>query len=278
MISTSEVGARMNLVLSSPKGHVTRAVSLFLLGLAALLAVACGVSGGSPVAPTSTTPSSTPQTWALSGQSNAVLFRPALSTRATIVGAATSGESIRQWAVDGYMWAQLRLTLSPDVSAFIWLQGESDADYGLTPNAPLTSAYVDRLRDLVARVRSLTRPVLLVIVCGLANAPHNQTEFDAFRAEQRRFVMTDANAVYASTLDLPSEGSQHLTSYGYEMLARRIARAVACYATGDSQPAGATAQNPPSFGHALSLRFGQSEAFDETARPDCESSRFFGRQ
>jgi hypothetical protein len=65
-----------------------------------------------------------------------------------------------------------------------------------------------------------------VIICGLANAPANQVEFDIFRGEQQRFVATDPNAVYISTIDLPSENSQHLTSAGYEMLAVRIAQAV----------------------------------------------------
>jgi hypothetical protein len=125
------------------------------------------------------------------------------------------------------MWRDLAPTLTPDVSRFVWFQGESDADFDVTPGAPLTTGYSARLRDLIARVRQLTRPNLFVIICGLANAPRNQVEFDIFRGEQQRFVATDPNAVYIPTIDLPSNDTQHLTSEGYEMLAVRIASAVA---------------------------------------------------
>jgi hypothetical protein len=173
---------------------------------------------GAPMAPTPVEP----PTWALSGQSNAVLLRPALSRHATIVGAALSGTPIAAWAPDGGMWFTLAATLSPIVSMFVWFQGESDADVGITPGAPSTTSYVSHLRDLVARVRALTRPNLFVVVCGLANSPADQVRFDAMRTELQRFVATDANSVYVSTLDLPSNQSQHLTDEGYVMLAARI--------------------------------------------------------
>ena len=187
--------------------------------IATLTIYACG---GSPTSPSAERPA----VIALSGQSNAVLLKPALSKYATVVGASLSGAPISLWASDGPMWRQLAATLTADVSRFVWYQGESDADFGVAAGAPLTTGYSAELRDLIARVRALTRPNLFVIICGLANAPANQVEFDIFRGEQQRFVATDPNAVYISTIDLPSENSQHLTSAGYEMLAVRIAQAV----------------------------------------------------
>ena len=120
------------------------------------------------------------------------------------------------------MWITLVPTLTTDVSRFIWFQGESDADLGLEPGAPLTTAYLGRLRDLVARIRALTNPDLFVVVCGLTNYPDGQQRFDAIRAQQQLFAATDRNAIYLSTLDLPSEQSQHLTDEGYRLLAARI--------------------------------------------------------
>jgi hypothetical protein len=193
------------------------------LAAALLIVLGWGVvgCGGSPTSPTSERPA----VIALSGQSNAVLLKPALSKYATVVGASLSGAPMSFWAVDGPMWSELAPTLSPQVSRFVWFQGESDADFG-TPGAPRTSAYAAELRDLVARVRALTRPNLFVIICGLTNARANQTEFDIFRGEQQRFVATDPNAAYVSTIDLPNDG-QHLTSQGYEQLAVRIVETVA---------------------------------------------------
>ena len=196
---------------------MNRALTMVSIAAAFVMA-ACG---GSPTSPTTERPA----VIALSGQSNAVLLKPALSKYATVVGASLSGAPIALWAADGPMWRDLAATLSPDVVRFVWYQGESDADFG-APGAPLTTGYADKLRDLVARVRQLTRPNLFVIICGLTNARANQTEFDIFRGEQQRFVASDPNAMYISTIDLPNEG-QHLTSAGYDALAVRIVEAVA---------------------------------------------------
>ena len=199
-----------------------RSLSLWRTTIIVAATLAIHACGGSPTAPSAERAA----VIALSGQSNAVLLKPALSKYATVVGASLSGAPIGLWAPDGPMWRDLAATLTPDVSRFVWYQGESDADFGVRPGAPMTAAYSAELRDLVARVRARTRPNLFVIICGLANAPANQVEFDIFRGEQQRFVATDPNAVYISTIDLPSENSQHLTSAGYEMLAVRIAQAV----------------------------------------------------
>jgi hypothetical protein len=72
----------------------------------------------------------------------------------------------------------------------------------------------------------LTRPNLLVVVCGLTNSPEDRVAFDALRTEQQRFVASSANAVYVSTFDLPSDNSQHLTAEGYTLLSARIANLI----------------------------------------------------
>src|SRR6185503_12056189 len=84
-----------------------------------------------------------------------------------IGGWAEGGLSIDQWSERGRAWQQLREAIrsARRVDAFIWFQGETDAD---PRHYRAAGRYADRLRSLLHRVRALARnPQLRVVICSV---------------------------------------------------------------------------------------------------------------
>ena len=180
---------------------------------AVALCLAASACLHSPTAPSSALPR-----LGLAGQSNAVLLRPILAEVAWVTGAGDQGATpITCWSgtsIDGICWRNLQTALRQDkpLDAFIWWQGESDAD---------NSNYAEPFRDLIARVRAETaQPRLLILVVqwgSVYGGRHGGAE-DA----QRAFVASDSAARFVRTDDLPFRDGTHMTDDGYRQLSARI--------------------------------------------------------
>ena len=154
----------------------------------------------------------------LAGQSNAVLLRPILAEVAKVTGAGDQGATpITCWGltIDGICWRNLQTALRQDkpLDAFVWWQGESDAD---NPN------YAAPFRDLIARVRAETQqPNLLILVMQWGQTYSGRP--NGAEAAQRAFVASDANAVFVPTADLEFKpDGTHMTDDGYRAASRRV--------------------------------------------------------
>lgn len=182
--------------------------------LLALLTSACA---GSTMAP-SVTPA---PPVVLSGQSNAQFVEPFL--RATYTGSvrvsAASGMPISAWdwtdlGSSGASWRALEPLLTADLRAFVWWQGESDA------NNP---QYAEELRALMDHIRAVAGRQLPLVIVQVENTP----ELQNVRAIQAAYVANDPNARLVSTDGAPLRpGEVHLTDEGYRMVADRIVAAL----------------------------------------------------
>ena len=187
-----------------------------------------------------------PETWVVSGQSNAVSCGPrtfigvpyagcteaAWSTAVerlglpiTLSGWAKGSEPIDHW---GYGWNNWQFLLSEirqanNFTTFLWWQGEAEATNGQA------GSYGAMLRDLIYRVRMTTPSVhIKVVIVGLLDAPGNYPDYDVVRNAQRAFVTADSNAVFIDTrgIRLNPASPFHLDADGYCEVGERIAEAL----------------------------------------------------
>ena len=152
----------------------------------------------------------------VSGQSNALELAPRLARYETVIGFQKGAQPIAYWAPDADGWRYLRRAIAgrADAKAFVWCQGELDAQQG-------TRNYRVKLTDLVARVRAITRADLPVRLCELG--PGAST----LNAELRAYVAGDPLATIVPTHDLPfKKDGIHPTDVGYDLLAQRIRRSL----------------------------------------------------
>jgi hypothetical protein len=158
----------------------------------------------------------------LSGQSNAVNVSPFLVAAyypSLVVTSAYPGNPIQLWAPGNPNWKVLAPLLRQPLRAFVWWQGETDADAHST-------TYLADLTDLIARVRLANRaPDLFVVVIRILPLPHELGA--AVRAAQEAFVQADKNAVLVSSDGVPAQDDgYHLADAGYRIVAARIVAAI----------------------------------------------------
>jgi Ca2+-binding RTX toxin-like protein len=105
------------------------------------------------------------------------------------------------------------------IDAIVWVQGEDDANAGVT-----AGAYSDGLADLIARLRADLGDVPVLIQRLLIE----QQGMDAINQAQIDYAAGDPGAVIYGTMP-PTEmffTSQHFTGSGYSFLAEEAARAL----------------------------------------------------
>jgi hypothetical protein len=213
--------------------------------LLALLVVS-GCTGRAPLAASEVAAAAPHLTLGCSGQSNAdFLCRStgALPQLADVVGYQLGARRIVCWdefpdpaydtRVDwgplgvGYCWSFLRPTLSQRMDAFIWWQGEYDAN-----DRPAPGYYTAKLANLMARVRAANgNPNLLIAIVQINAEVYDGT---TVQAELATWARSDAHAVYVPTAGLPYADGAHMTddydhpglSPQYQEVARRIVSAV----------------------------------------------------
>ena len=108
---------------------------------------------------------------------------------------------------------------SIDTIAFVWMQGESDAQRGLA------DTYEANLRGLIAQLRGdLKRPDVAVVIGRLSEFKNGQADWDKVRAAQVKVAETDPLASWVDTdkLNAPKV-ALHYSLKGYEELGRRFA-------------------------------------------------------
>jgi len=142
-----------------------------------------------------------------------------------IGGWAEGGLSIDQWSERGRAWQQLSEAIrsARRVDAFVWFQGETDAD---RRHYRAAGRYADRLRNLLHRVRALVRnPQLRVVICsvGPPGPKLNTASLRTIRDAQRAVAESEALGTFVDTTVFEHNG-QHLTASGYDELGKVIAR------------------------------------------------------
>lgn len=192
-------------------------MKLYAALVAASLVVACEATG-----PARSHPSPPQTTILLSGQSNAVNLSPFLVGAyhpSLVVTSAYPGNPISLWTEGHPNWRVLAPLLRQPLRAFVWWQGETDADARST-------TYLADLTDFVARVRLANHaPDLFVIVIRILPLP--QGAGASVRAAQEAFVQADTNAVLVSSDDVPAlPDGYHLADAGYRQVAARIVAAL----------------------------------------------------
>jgi hypothetical protein len=105
---------------------------------------------------------------------------------------------------------------------FIWYQGESDSKRD-------PANYAKPLADLVKAVRAAAgNPDMLVVVVQIGGwkGETERHRFHILRESQRRFVMSDANAVLVPAVGRPLADNVHLAAQSQAELGREIGRAI----------------------------------------------------
>lgn len=189
----------------------------------------------------------------LSGQSNmarldpAASFTPALrkaypADEIIVVKSAQGGQPIRRWNKDAKAPADAKKAKGEtapgdlydvlmqkvkaaiqgktvDTIAFVWMQGEADAQRGPT------GTYEACLRGLIKQVRDdLKRPDVVVVIGRLTDYKSGNTGWDTVRAAQVKVAQEDAGAAWIDTDDINGpQKNLHHTKAGYEILGRRFA-------------------------------------------------------
>lgn len=128
------------------------------------------------------------------------------------------GMPLSYWNADQPGWADLRPTLTPDVTAIIWWQGEQNLY-----DAP--GVYEAALHVFFNRVRAVVGHRFAIVICGVTA----RDIFDTVRADQQRFAASDPDAVYVPSIGLPVQGDSiagydttHLNADGYVQMVDRI--------------------------------------------------------
>lgn len=186
----------------------------------------------------------------LSGQSNMarldpdVSFTPAVKKafpgdEVIVVKSAQGGQPIRRWykgakspdgaktkGADGDLYDLLMTKVKAatkgktiDSVAFVWMQGESDAQRGPA------EMYEANLRGLIKQLRDdLKRPDVAVVIGRLSEFKNGQPGWDTVRAAQVKVADADPLAAWVDTdkLNAPKV-ALHYSQKGYEELGRRFA-------------------------------------------------------
>jgi Carbohydrate esterase, sialic acid-specific acetylesterase len=148
----------------------------------------------------------------LSGQSNALpdhLGDPFQAEYPATAVVAEGSQPISAWDVGRPLWAQLEPLLHRrHLRAFVWWQGESDAQL-------LVGDYEGHLRAFLHRVRhAAADPSLLIVVVQVLRytppAGSGLGDADGVRADQARYVASDPRSVLVSVDDLPRDPGNHL--------------------------------------------------------------------
>jgi len=145
-----------------------------------------------------------------------------------IGGWAEGGLSIDQWSDGRRAWLELREAIGAArrTDAFIWFQGETDADLKHWRAAP---RYGERLRNLLKRVHALARnPQLRVVICSIGPADPKYLNLRSLRTiyEAQRAVAADEPlGIFIDTRGFAHNG-EHLTADGYARLGETIGRAL----------------------------------------------------
>lgn len=141
-----------------------------------------------------------------------------------LTGAAFPGQAIAYWDDGKPGWTALSERIKASgmgAEVFLWYQGESDA----TARTP-AATYQQKLTELVARVRALANPQMLVVVVQLAQwVPMGWDMGAEIREAQRQFVIADGNALLVTALGSTGNGA-HLTREGYVKLGMGIGSAL----------------------------------------------------
>ena len=189
----------------------------------------------------------------LSGQSNMarldpdVSFTPALKKAfpqddVIVVKSAQGGQSIQRWykgwkapanvkvkpakgeAGDLYDLLMGKVKAATqgktmDTVAFVWMQGESDAQRGLA------GVYEESLRGLIKQLRDdLKRPDMVVVIGRISDFKKGEADWDSVRTAQEKVAGADPLARWVDTdnLDGPKKALHH-TVKGYEVMGRLFA-------------------------------------------------------
>lgn len=144
-----------------------------------------------------------------------------LGATVKLAGWAKPSTPISAWAPGGAAWLGLQTAIvdagAADASAFIWWQGEADAVAGTN-----ATDYGTALESLIARVRTLTRWDLPVMLIGLADAPAGaELGYWTIRQTQRE-VAARTCAAFLSSEGIPIDG-YHLFASGYRVIGMQVA-------------------------------------------------------
>jgi len=141
-----------------------------------------------------------------------------------LTGYAAGGRPIAFWDVDRGGWRTLSARIAAagqGATVFLWYQGEND---GLSQTDAGT--YRKKLADLVGRIRdSAGNPTMLVVIVQLGSW-RGKGDFMPIREAQRRFVVSDRNALLVPALGRTMKDYVHLNRDGQLELGREIARAI----------------------------------------------------
>jgi len=152
----------------------------------------------------------------VSGQSNALELASRLARYQPVIGYQRGAQSIAYWSPRAEGWVKLARVIDgrADAVAFVWCQGELDAQQG-------TRNYRAKLAALIARVRGATRADLPVRLCELGPSA------DTINTDLRAVAAADRLTVIIPTHDLSFERDGiHPTDVGYDLLAQRIRRSL----------------------------------------------------
>ncbi len=192
-----------------------------------VLSIAVGSGcGRSPAAPSSavtlTSTQGTRSPLTLAGQSNAEYLSPYLTAvyPGAVRTAAVSGEPISYWdwtdpGTSGAGWRALAPSLSADLRALVWWQGESDRG---------NPRYAADMARLFAHIRQVAGNAHLpILVVQLENVP----EFQDLRAAQVDAISADPDSRLVQTDGVPLRpGEVHMTDDGYRTMSDRIVTAL----------------------------------------------------
>lgn len=108
----------------------------------------------------------------------------------------------------------------PDSIAFVWMQGEADAQRGPA------GLYEASLRGLIKQLRDdLGRPDIAVVIGRLTDYKSGTAGWDTVRAAQVKVATEDPLAAWVDTDDINGvQKNLHHTKAGYEILGRRFAQ------------------------------------------------------
>ncbi len=124
--------------------------------------------------------------------------------------------------------------------AFIWLQGESDAE-----TKGLADGYGDRLKLLIQDFRkNVAKDSKLPIILGVDEQHPWVTKFPSVVESQKKLAAQGQNVMFTSMNGLEKADSSHLTPKGLEEHGNRLFIAYKALATEGQQDAAADAKKP----------------------------------
>ncbi len=143
-----------------------------------------------------------------------------------LTGYASGGKPIASWHKGGAGWTKLTAAIAKSgkgAGAFLWYQGENGAVRKMK-----AATYLAELKKLVSRVRAEAgNPKMTAVIVQLgAWGSKRPADFMAVREAQRRFVVSDGNALLVPALGRRMKDHVHLSREGYFELGAGIGRAL----------------------------------------------------